>query len=529
MWKPALYFHTIRRMKPSQILYRISKKMGLRCTIGCGVQIIPGHVRTVAAIPELDFDPVFLQRFSPEELLQNRVTFLHVSHQMDWNGSWQIHEQSDLWNFNLHYFEYLFPLWNAFKETGNRHYLDKTEEMIRSWIVRNPREEGGPGWSAYTVDLRLTHWLSFYTYAQEWLSDDLKAKMLTSICEQYTYLSEHVEKDILGNHYFEDLKTLVLCAVFFEDMKMLECAVEALKKECAEEILPDGMHFERSPMYHNLVLEGLMKAAAALRGCGHPEEVLEDYIRLMTDAAWSMEESLDRLPLFNDSGSNVAKSLDALVKAAKTHFQIVPVYRSAFPEAGFYLFKKGNWKLIVDAGEPGPSYIPGHVHCDALSFELFCCGRPVAVNCGTYAYQSELRDFFRSTMAHNTVSVNHQEQSQCWGVFRVARRSSVRVIETDEHHLTAVMTDQAGQQVTRRIAFAEDLIVIDEAEGKTLTASLHLLEPLPTEFTAASVQKRAQLYAPEYGACKEILADIYEGTGMISVRIMLEQGDREET
>ena len=526
--KTTLCFQTVLRMKPSQVLYRIRKKLGLRCTIGCGVQGSPDQVHPVATIPELDFDPVFLSRFSSEELLRDRVTFLHASQEMDWDGSWQIREQSALWNFNLHYFEFLFPLWSAFLKTGDRRYADKAEALIRSWIRRNPRREGGYGWSPYTIDLRLTHWLSFYAYAEKELSEDLKREMRASIHEQYAFLSEHVEKDILGNHYFEDLKTLVLCAVFFGDGKMLDCALDALKKECGEEILADGMHFERSPMYHKLVLEGLMKAAYTLRGCGRPDAELERHISPMLNAAWSMEESLHRLPLFNDAGSNVAKSLEALVLAAQKCFGISPVYRSSFPQAGFYLFKHGDWKMIADAGDPGPAYVPGHAHCDALSFELFRSGRPVLVNCGTYAYQTEKRGFFRSTAAHNTVCVDGREQSQCWDVFRVARRSSVRVTAADDRQLTAVMTDQAGCRVTRSFSFGKDLTVTDETAQGTLTAFLHPLEPVLTAFTAGTVREETQPYAPEYGAYSEIKACVYQGEKKISVRIRLNDGQGEE-
>ena len=67
--------------------------------------------------------------------------------------------------------------------------------------------------------------------------------------------------------------------------------------------------------------------------------------------------------------------------------------KSRFVDSGFYIFKQNDWKLIVDAGQPGPAYIPGHAHCDTMSFELFRAGKPVIVNCGTYAYQCKERSF----------------------------------------------------------------------------------------------------------------------------------------
>lgn len=525
MTKLGLYLDTIAAMKPEQIYYRLRKMAGLECTIGCKVQKPVRPIHPIKTVPELDFDPQFLSRFSVEEWMEDKVTFLHASHQMDWNQKWECASKSALWNFNLHYFEWLFPLWMAFQETGNRRIFDKIEMMIRSWIKQNPKNAGGSGWSAYTIDLRLTNWLSFYSYAEGWMSDDLKREITTSAHEQYDYLSRHLEKDIQGNHYFEDLKTLVLCAVFFQDEIMLRKALAAFKKECREEILEDGMHFELSPMYHNLMLEGILKVTAALREYGDPDAELEAYIQPMLNAAWSLGESLERIPLFNDSGDNVAKSLDALVKAAKNQVQIEPVFQSQFPSAGYYIYKKRDWKLIVDAGQPGPSYIPGHSHCDALSFELYKGGIPVVTNCGTYAYQSERRGFFRSTAAHNTVCINQVEQSQCWGVFRMAKRSSVRVLQADERQIVMEMRDQAGQKVIRTILFDRELVVRDETKSGHLTGYYHPLRQLPVMFECETKREQKQLYAPEYGKYETINAVEYQGSGSITLRIRLDQGE----
>jgi len=50
-------------------------------------------------------------------------------------------------------------------------------------------------------------------------------------------------------------------------------------------------------------------------------------------------------------------------------------------------------------------------------------GRKVLTNSGTGMYQGELRHFFRSTEAHNTLMVDEHEQSELWGEHRVGRRA----------------------------------------------------------------------------------------------------------
>ena len=60
--------------------------------------------------------------------------------------------------------------------------------------------------------------------------------------------------------------------------------------ECKEEILPDGMHFELSPMYHKLIFEGVIRVAVALKAKGYEDQEIEKYLQPMLDAAWSLEE-----------------------------------------------------------------------------------------------------------------------------------------------------------------------------------------------------------------------------------------------
>lgn len=510
-------------MKASQIFNRLRIKLGWACPLGVTPADNITNIKKVETPESLDFDPVFLARFPAEELMGNRITILHSSKSFDWKSRWEFEDKSALWNFNLHYFEYLFHLVKAWKDTGDRRYLDKTVEIISGWIRSNPTGMQ-PGWASYPASLRIVNWISYFGYIGESLPEDFRKEFLRSLHAQFVYLSRHLEKDILGNHYFENLKSLVLAALFFNDEPVLEKALRDFKAECKEEILPDGMHFELSPMYHKIIFEGVLRVAAALRGAGKPDSEIESYLQPMLDAAFSFEDGLERVPLFNDGGNNVAKSLDALTITAKDYFCITPHFKNQFESSGFYIFVKTvdghTWKLIVDAGQPGPAYIPGHAHCDAMSYELFRDGKPVIVNCGTYAYQSEEREFFRSTAAHNTVMVNDVEQSQYWGEFRLAKRSSVKVIELTDSSITEEMTDQRGQKVKRSICLTEDgLFVTDSADGMELFSYVHVNSDIGFKILSGNCDTGVVPYAVDYGQKGTVTEYEINGKDLVEYKI----------
>ncbi len=527
MSKILLYFYTIKSMKFSQVYYRLRKILGIPCSLPGKIRKFDASdIRTGDAIVELNYDPVFLSRFSAEDILHDKVSFLHTEREFHWDEEWLCPEMTQLWNFNLHYFEYLFALTDAYKRTGKEEYFNKSRQCILSWIQHNPPKKDTDAWSPYTISLRLTNWIDYFNEFETKIRSDtfFCQRLLESMYEQYAYLSRHLEKDLLGNHYFENLKTLLLCALFFKDDEYLDCVMKYFKDQCREQILSDGMHFERSPMYHKIILEDMLKVTWALRETGKPDSEIEGYLGPMLDAAYSFEEGLCRLPLFNDCGNNIAKSLDALVRTADTYFDIIPKYKESFPDSGYYIFKKSDWELIVDAGQPGPPYIPGHVHCDAMSFELFKDGRPVITNCGTYAYQCDERAFFRSTAAHNTVMADGTEQSECWGEFRLARMAKVKLIRRDDNSIEIEMKDQAGHIVKRRIQFdGKELKVTDHCKGHKVQSFLHFLDRGYNLKTSGKKKKTMQDYAKDFGEKEAIQASCFENMDEVKYVVNLDK------
>lgn len=523
--KLFLYGYTVCRMKPGQVLARVGKLLRLKRTLGVRPVSMPKQLCFVSSLEALDGDPAFLSRFSPEELLGGSITLLHRREAFSGQDSWVFPRQTPLWHYQLHGFEYTMPVLRRYRETGDPQYLQWLCRTVDGWIRQNPRRQGGLGWDPYPIAMRSVYWLILLRELNPELSRDFRERMRASLYEQYVFLAEHLETDLLANHYFENLKALILCAIAFQDERMRTRAVSALKKQCRQQILGDGTHCERSPMYHNLMLEALIRVCVALRGIGQGDVRLEDWLQPMLDAAWTLEGGLSRLPLFHDGGNNMAKSLDALTRAAETEFALVPRKQAHLPQGGYYFLTAGDWKLVADGGSPAPRYNPGHAHCSAMSFELFFRGEPVLVNCGTYAYQGADRSYFRGTLAHNTVMADDTEQSQCWGAFRMARGSRVQVTEVTAQSLTLRLRDAQGVWIHRRILLTpQRLEITDQAPGHRLQACVHALSPQAEEnlrVTAGEMDWGMDWYAPEYGSRWKIPRLQYWGQDSLTLEFEL--------
>jgi hypothetical protein len=94
----------------------------------------------------------------------------------------------------------------------------------------------------------------------------------------------------------------------------------------------------------------------------------------------------------------------------------------AFETGGYYVMRDG-WTptsnyLLLDCGPHGMNNC-GHAHADALSFDLAARGRTLLIDPGTYTYtgSKELRDWFRGSTAHNTLTVDGESSSVTAGPF----------------------------------------------------------------------------------------------------------------
>lgn len=525
--KALLYARTVARMRPSMVAARLRRTES--------VPTAPESVvlRTMGlSVSELDLDEGYCRRFDLDGLARGEFLLINKFHAVDLKV-WNVPEASHLWNFNLHYFEYCVPLAAHHVRTGEVADVELFKSLVGSWIdvCEYP---GGDAWHPYTISLRLVNWLICLDLFGDAIIDDGEfiAMLTKSMYRQYRHLLANQERHLLANHYLENLKTLVICALAFGEDDVLASVERDYLAQLDEQVLPDGVHYERSMMYHKLILEGLLRVELAYRSVGKaaPKEVASK-AKQMLDAMASIERGMGKTPFFNDSADGVAKECVSLVLACFKVYGFEPDDSNVvFPDSGFYKLYDGDMSLVFFAGEPGPRYMLGHAHCDLLSFELSVGGRPVIVNSGTYAYQSVMRPYFRSTAAHNTATINGEEQMECWAEHRVARGvGDVRIEEAYGHRIVASFRNYRGHLHRRSIELYDGVLRIEDLvdrEDAEVVQHFHCAIALKEVFVpleGSSFLEGTAAYSPQFGLVKKIPNLETTGRGSVASRFVFRQ------
>jgi uncharacterized heparinase superfamily protein len=361
------------------------------------------------------------QKNGAKDLHSGHFSFVGHDEDIGWPPhDWQAPSTAKLWQYNLHYFEWLWAL----------DYADVRAAAL-NWIDQHSLDKGHVGWEPYPTSLRLMNWCAvcFGKFREELEEDgEFARRIWTSIYLQAEWLQAHLETHLLGNHLFENGAALAVAGSCFsapDARRWQDTGVAILNEEIQEQILPDGMHFERSPMYHvrmTYLLDLLQRT-----GAKELQDLAETPLLNMRKALRHLCHADGEIALFNDSAFSIYNSPVSLF-GENSAAEAGPW---SLPDAGYYGYRdaEGNY-VVCDAGAIGPDYIPGHAHGDMFSFELSLQGHRVVVDSGVYDYvPGEMRAYCRSTAAHNTVSIDNQDQSEFWGAFRVARRAHPREIE----------------------------------------------------------------------------------------------------
>ncbi len=457
---PLLLYRTIEHLRWEQLayrplrvaqyhLYRRFPKLASLCAAGVREsevgQALPlsaqaiENIRTVFSnsFPHLNAPVNDAQLVA--DLQNNRFTFLNHGLTLD-SPDWNRRYLGHLWNYQLHYFDY--ALWvarEAFGENGHGkpegwHAWQSCKKLIGSWIAE-ARVGHSDGWDAYPLSLRVVNWTYAYALAAESESEEFLSRWRASIYQQIEFLHRHMEHHLLANHLLKNVKALVIGGLFFGNKDWLSEGEYLLWREFEEQVLADGGHYERSPMYHAQALADFLECYALLIAFGRMprSENREAKLRAMAGFLKALSYPDGSLALFNDAANTAETRPQPLLESARRVVNWSSDFSTTnFPQSGYYLWQSPDEqeKMIVDAGLPSVDYNTAHAHCDLLSYELRLNGRPFVVDSGVHGYGGDrFREYCRSTRAHNTVMFDGREQSEVWSTFRMARRAEPLMAE----------------------------------------------------------------------------------------------------
>ncbi|RAP34012.1 hypothetical protein DID75_00095 [Candidatus Marinamargulisbacteria bacterium SCGC AG-410-N11] len=418
------YFNTIKYLKLSQIFFRIYKKINFLYSapnfsaLAISTNPIKNTLRT----------NYFHFKFFEKDYT---FTFLNTPLSVKYNDTNQLNwfpsQASQLWIYNLHYFDYLFEF-NSY---------DTKINFITDWINNVPYK-AKDAWHPYTVSLRICNWIWSLSENQKTVPKNI----ITSIYQQSHFLSYHLEFDVLGNHLIENCKALIIGGLFLEENKFLNKGLKLLNKQLKEQILEDGGHYERTPMYHIIILADLISIYDALSQFKKNPPWLLNVINKMGNWLQQISDA-DYFPLFNDSSFDITYSPQKILLYLKEHygFNFKNNVSGLLKQSGIFYFNNEFTKLWFDCGDLGPDFLLAHAHNDSLNFELSLNNEMIITDSGTYDYESgqslNWRPFFRSSKSHNVVTIDNEEPNDIWGSFRVANRGRTSILSYNKNSCLA--------------------------------------------------------------------------------------------
>ncbi|MEW6738683.1 MAG: alginate lyase family protein [Nitrospirota bacterium] len=362
-------------------------------------------------------------------------------------------EYGKLWCYNLNYFDFL-----------NQYGMDADmgKKLIYEFIKKI--HENKIGLEPYPTSLRIINWIKFLTAKK--IKDEFIDGFLYG---QTKFLRNNLEYHLLGNHLLENGFALLFGAYYFKDQHLYRKAKEILITELHEQILSDGAHFELSPMYHQIILHRILDCINLIKNNAYFNNEL---LHFLIETAGKMMGWINTMtftngdiPLLNDSIFDVAPTTKQLLSYADrlNVWKVAPTVLCN--ESGYRKIDKSNYEIVVDIGNIGPDYIPGHGHSDTFNFILYIDGKPFIIDTGVSAYEiSTERQYQRSTSAHNTVQIGSYEQSEIWASFRVGRRA--RIIDKEENENFICATHDGYKRIgalhTRKFDFLDRLIRITD-------------------------------------------------------------------
>lgn len=522
--------------------------------------------RTGITHPDIDLNHLKIsaeeQKWADDAL--EHTFFSHAGYQPSLNYGkdinwryWPVKDNELRWQLHRH--KWFTPMGKAYRLSGDEKYAKEWAYQYIDWIRKNPLSQINKedyelldsvevkgeaenvrfAWRPLEVSNRLqdqtAQFLLFIS------SPSFTPEFLTEFLVNFHRHALHILANYSdqGNHLLFEAQRMVYAGAFFPELKEAadwrKSGIAILNREIKKQVYADGGQYELDPHYHLATINIFCKALRMADANGFRQEFPSEYVITIKN----MIEFYANIcfpdytnPCFSDAklGERPAEirnykdwlaifpDCDWIRWYATEGREGTPLPNLSYAalHSGFFTFRNG-WKqdamvMVVKAGPQGE----WHCQPDNGTFELWFNGRNLFPDSGSYVYAGDdevmkLRNWFRRTCSHNTLTLNEKNLQTTESVTKLWRpEGKEQILVTENPHYD-------GLKHRRSVFFVDQtyFVIVDEAVGDakgTVNLNYHLCEGkvnvdaennLLTTFYADMSNVKLQCFAEKKVSLKE--------------------------
>jgi hypothetical protein len=441
------------------------------------------------------------------DYLNGRETGLDYFRRVPYLDAAQAGDHKVVWELNRH--QHLVLLAQAFLFTDEDRYLNEIWSQLEGWILANPFYRGINWSSTLEVAFRALSWMWVDQLAGNRMPVTLRGRLLNQLYLHGRHLENNLSFFFSPNtHLLGEAVALHAIGFFYTTFpgadRWRQLGASVVTEQMHRQVHEDGSHFEQSTYYHVYALDMFLF-----------HQILADQGPWYRDKLSRMAGYLDALlgparPLVflgdddggrffhpfgkrNEFGRATLATCSVVLNRPDWLGDAADLYQQAawwlgtealdrarahasrqsrlFADAGIAVMTAGDRHIVADAGPFGP-WGSGHSHSDSLSLVVQAGEQEILIDPGTYTYVGDpkWRDWFRGSIAHNTVRIDGLDQATPAGPFRWTGQPAVQIRESlsdSERDFLDAECRYAGFTHRRRIQFVKpDLIlIVDDIAG----------------------------------------------------------------
>jgi len=364
---------------------------------------------------------------------------------------------------------HLVILGQAYLISKDEKYAQEIISQILHWIEENPLMYSINWGCAMDVAIRAVNWLFALNMVidSKFVDQAFLNKIIESLYQHGWFIDKNLERGFKfrANHHDGNIGGLLPLGLVFYSIhrgeRWFAYSKYALFNEIRSQIYPSGMEWEKASFYNRLVLEIFSYSVFLLKRNGYSIPADIEF------RIWSMYTFVDdiafnngELPILGDQDNARFIPFDRIYRNDINYIRDIACFyygddsfnfklpikssdvffllgadnnlschalqkrqsddkkRSKnFLDVGICKLVSENITVIINNSSPGKYVdnifaVGSHAHADLLSFLLEYQGIPILIDPGTYTYTGNfsMRNKFRSTSMHNTITVDGLSQ-----------------------------------------------------------------------------------------------------------------------